>query len=310
MNAIDKVIFNALATRQGVVLPEVGTLKVVRKSAVLQDARHLNAPVTRVEFSSKQDDNITSILAFIATEADTDAQTARTLYDKWLVQVRHDNVVTIDGVGEIKSNFFKPSKELNALLNPFGDSKIVFTPRRDFKRLAMIILPAAAAFAGVVYLMVAQPAWLGGMLSGDNIEIAVEPAAVVVPAMDVQTVESTPVDSAKATQTVQPAITASVAPAPASTAPVASTSSTSAAQSNDTTYHVIFGVFSTSANAEKCINDIRRKDSSLPLMKVPYKGGKILVSVYSARSEAVADQHKKRLSAMNPDLWIYKQVIK
>lgn len=288
MNAINKVIFNALATRRGVVLPEVGTLKIVRKAAYLSNRRQLKVAVNRVDFSTKQNTSVTSILAFIATEADIDVQQAQDLYAKWLNGARHNNIITIEGAGQIKNNHFTPTQELNTLLNPFVNQTIALKLRRNNAVLiAAIIAPLLIIAGALMWIFPVQPSDEDLSITVNRIAVAPGPVAT-----------SAAIDSSKTA--VNDTAAATMTPAA-----VVTPAQTIKPSGSTATYHVIVGVFSTVENADNCIKQVKSKDSSLPVMKLPFKNGKIMVSVYSSQNESVANQYKTKLVNISPDLWVY-----
>lgn len=296
MNAINKVIFNALATRQGVGLPEVGTLKIVRKAAYQPNKKQLKVAVNRVDFSTKQNTAVTSILAFISTEADIDAQQAQDLYAKWLDGARQNNIITIEGAGQIKNNHFTPTQELNALLNPFVDQTIVLKPRRNNVWLIAAIVAPLLIIAGVLL-------WIFPFQCSNE-----EPSVTTTQIAVAPQPTTTATDSSKTV--VNDTVTKAAIVVPAQTIKPTTTSEqqkTTQSTSSTATYHVIVGVFSTVENADNCIKQVKSKDSSLPVMKLPFKNGKIMVSIYSSQNESIANQYKTKLTNISPDLWLYNQ---
>lgn len=146
MNQVSKLIYNALIKYQALYLPEVGTLRVVRKSASMSSKNEIIPPSYSVEYSL--DSRAKSLIDIISCEAGVDASRAAEIYSRWLDKVRDGDVVVIDRVGELRKDSFVVNKELIEALNICREPLRV--TRRKSKRLlyTMTIIPLLA-LAGV-----------------------------------------------------------------------------------------------------------------------------------------------------------------
>lgn len=295
MKAIDKLIFNLLATHRAFNLPGVGSLAVEHRPAQRIGRDRVEAPQNRVVFSQKEKPEYGALPLLIAQKAGVSSEEAQRLYEVWLGQARHEKSVMIEGVGEIRQNFFTPSAELNALLNPAGTSRVTIKRRI---RTGRIVLSCAGIgiCAGIASFFL----W-GDFLSpqekplkNEKIETPqVRPTAKpIVPVTDSITVsETVPQDS----------ITA-----PSETP--GNTPTTSELSSE--LYYVVAGVYSTEKNADTFIAQSLPRDNTLTLSKVRMRNGKIMVSLFASPDWQEAEQARARLSAKNPDLWVYKRKTK
>ncbi len=74
-------------------------------------------------------------------------------------------------------------------------------------------------------------------------------------------------------------------------------------------YHVVGGVYSVEANADKFIADSKKgSGKSLTFVKLSSPTGKVMVSIYQASSEGDAEAAKAKFG--NDSLWIYRQRVR
>ncbi len=116
MKAIDKIIFNELASRRAVVLPGLGTLGVARRTAQV-DGDQVKAPVNEVVFSKNEAADAPSVIALMESMG-LSRETARTAYKEWHEGVLRDDGFGIAGVGMMNGGNFTLSTELGQMLNP------------------------------------------------------------------------------------------------------------------------------------------------------------------------------------------------
>lgn len=108
MNAIEKIIFNELASRRAIALPRVGALRVVRRHAH-HDGEHMRAPENKVVYSLESDNDIPAVTSLGVGEHD---------YLEWLAMALRNDELNISGVGTLILGEFTPSPELERALNP------------------------------------------------------------------------------------------------------------------------------------------------------------------------------------------------
>ena len=116
MKAIDKIIFNELASRRAIVLPGIGTLEVTRRAAQMVGG-DIKAPVNQVVFSPKEARDIPSV-ALLMRSMGMEPAAAENAYNAWLLEAMRGDDVIINGTGILKQDFFIPSMELEQMLNP------------------------------------------------------------------------------------------------------------------------------------------------------------------------------------------------
>lgn len=300
MKAIDKLIFNALATRQRIVLPGVGSLAVEHRPARMPGRNRVEAPLNRVVFSRQEKPGYEALPELIARTAGVDSGEAARLYETWLGGARTEKGVTIGGTGDIRQDFFSPSPELEALLNPAGTTALMLKIRRRTGRTVLAVAAAAACAGVAAFLLIGEPGQerRPAPETSGTIAAATRPQPGSPAGRPAQTVP----DSTGTASPQQGETTAAERPAAApETAPA-----TIPSVSPDL-YYVVAGVYSTEKNADTFIAGAAARDGSLSFAKARMGNGKILVSVFSSPQQAEAERERARLAAKHPDLWIYKR---
>lgn len=137
MKAIEKIIFNELASRRAVVLSGVGTLAVKRHAAAAE-GKELKAPTNEVLFSTKEATDAPTV-AQIMERMGVAEEGARDAYAEWLAAARNsEGQIIITGVGTLTGDTFAPSDALEQILNP----------SRLQTAVAQVAVPPAAAPIG------------------------------------------------------------------------------------------------------------------------------------------------------------------
>lgn len=332
MKVVNSLIFNSLARRESVNIPEVGSLRVERQAARLKGKTRLELPVTRIVFSKNVTEGACSVIDLIERESGADRFKSEEFYSKWLDEITKEKTVTIEGVGRIKNDFFTPSPELAVLINPDESEAVKIKKRPRIGLIAAVVGSLAIVVGAGYYLVVEQGVFdfvtdRGQYATVVKNEIPAEPMIVLAP--DTVLTESadstpvattsTPVDNVKPNPTsnasessagsTTTATTTATTPSTQSTSSstlVSTATSTASSTSGSAKYHVIAGVYSTSQNAEKFIAKSRQKADTLPYKILPLSSGKFLVSVFEATTEEAASKRRAQLKRADPNLWVYK----
>lgn len=142
MKAIEKIIFNELASRRAVALPNVGVLSIARRAAQA-DGEEVKAPVNQVVFTEGSPAGVPTVTG-IMTSLGLEATQAAPLYDEWLNASLTGDGVDIKGVGTLSHGVFAPSPELEQILNP-GRATTCRTPVAIARVAPAEIVPATPA---------------------------------------------------------------------------------------------------------------------------------------------------------------------
>lgn len=291
-DSISQLLFNALAQHRTTVLPGIGSLRFRRIAAKLEGST-LTPPRNMFRFSSREEGR--SLLDMVIAEAGCTHEEGEEAYRRWLHRVKQGHEVVIEGVGRIEEDFFKPSEELERLLNPVANTPVSLRRRRSLRGVWI-------GLAAVALVVVAGAAWW----FAQN-EPKATPAPEVVAQKSEQPAPETtdsmaikeavaPIEGAAATVEETPAPTP--APAPESTEIGKMTSGVS---------YVVLGVFSTEENARKYISQMANRAPEIACRAYKFQGSKFMVSGFESTDVAEATAFIREHRAKLPDLWVYKR---
>lgn len=339
MEAIDKLLYNLLSSGESVVLPEVGTLRV-EQSTTTQSGNRVVCGSRRVRFSSRTDKGVRSVVSVMVEEYGLSGEEATEAYGEWLRSARKGSEVTIEGVGSVKKEFFKPTEEFDSeALNPWQTALVTLHSRR---------LPLGWIFT-ICVVLGAAGAWMwlvgGGAEKETAKEIAEEVDSVITEEAIVasleeyaeelvvaSTPEEKPIEKPETKPEQKPAPkpeqkptpkpeqkpAPKPTPAPQQTQPkqVAPAEQSAPAvpaaiipiqpvERTSGKSVVVAGVFSTGENADKFIAEDELGVGSGAYTKHHY-GNKILVAVGGIFDTATAaNTHRRTLPSTDGSLWVY-----
>ena len=312
MDQVSNLVYNALAKRQGVVLPGIGTLYAVTVPAEMQKPGVVTPPVNRVELVTDELPGIPHIVDLIAGYDQTDPEQAREIYNRWLAENCSEEGVTIGAVGNIREGVFTPDPGLEEALNPVDTGAVRLPGRIDAKRVAMWVVFAVLIGVGIsvgaivwyeyseqmrIVRLSEQPVLPASVPAAPDSPAGMVPAAAGSDSSAGESGASAGVDSSAAVPAKQPEPVREPA-----TVPAAKLVPATAAMH----YYVIVGTYSTDQNAEKFIASAQKKNDKLEYAKIPMPNGKILVSVFGATAETEANRMKNEVSGLFPDAWVFK----
>lgn len=278
-DSITQLLLNLLAQHRTVFLPSIGTLRFGRIAAKL-DGMTLTPPRNTFRYSSREEG--LSLLDELIAVAGCTREEGEEAYRRWLHRIKQDHSVVIEGVGCIESDFFKPSEELERLLNPVAATPIVLRRRRSLRGVWI-------GLAIVVVVCAAGTAWWY-LQNRPTVAPAVVAQEVVAPAPE--TIDSVAVEEVVEPEPVEEMV------APESTAIGRITSGVS---------YVVVGVFSTEENARKYIEQMARRNPEIVCRVYAFQGSKFMVSGFESTDGAEASAFIRDHRAALPDLWVYKR---
>lgn len=297
MKAIDKIIFNELASRKAVTLPGLGTLGVTRRTAQV-DGDQVKAPVNEVVFSTKEATDAPTVTALMESMG-LDGDAARTAYGEWLDGVRTDNGFSIDGVGTMKEGRFTPSTELGQMLNPSRTHKTA-------KPAPVVSAASAAATPATAHRQTPPPAdksRRGNQIT--NILLAIAIALILALACFCVMCKSCTFckddGAARDADAVYNEARGGEELTPAEPEPAPEY-----VPSGD--YHVIAGSFIYESNADELIARYRREFPDLRVEKLKTAAW-VMVSVWQGATaeEGAAANRELRKKLDNPGVWVYRK---
>lgn len=290
MEAIERILFDALAHGETVALPELGTLTVERIAAAFESNGSLRPPYYKVVFSPQVRTGCRSL----GDEAG---------YAAWLKgTLREGGVRDLGSAGVLRGDSFEMSQALRERLNPQGVQSVPLHPLHTGRRPAAIVAGVLVA-AALVW-------WIGRNVSlrpeaHMTVSVHTEQWGTDPLAQDPwggdEVAEAEPAGEVADTTA---AVTAADAASAAQTETAAETGQN--VEASGPMYHVVVGVFSEEENADKLIASDPLKIGGERYRKVAFRGNKILVSAFAATDRASADSCRRALSRRNGDLWVYE----
>ncbi|MBO7189667.1 MAG: hypothetical protein J6V55_03685 [Alistipes sp.] len=278
VNEVSKLIYNAIVKYHAVYLPDVGTISVVRRPAVIGSKNELTPPRFDIEYSL--DNRGKSLIDIISEEVTVDEKRAEEIYSRWLDKAREGSVVSVDRVGTLSNKSFVADSELLNALNI--SSQPIFIPRK--RTLAPLFAVLAIIVVGVICA--------GGWWINNN-----KPEVVPVEIIAEETV--IPVDETTLTDAVeQPEI--EVTPVEEITEVVIA----DWRENGDIRHWVVVGSYSTTENAERAISDIltRLPESQCDYFKL---GSMYAVAVFGSEDIEECQEYKKEHTKDFPQSWVY-----
>ncbi len=303
MNPIDKLIFDKLAAGQGINLPDIGALFVERDPAKFISRSEIRPPQNRVFFSGKRGNDFESVIDLIMAADNVKRPEATKTYKEWLKQAKEGKgLIELPKVGVLKNDFFYPSALLHDALNPAGEEPVVLKSKGGRSKAWLIIILSLLS-AAVITLFVLLA--LNGTICIKSCPVTTEQTESNVDTDDATDVNTTAaVITADAGKSAEDAIQAGLEQYAQSASTAAATTDKAPAE---ITYHVVAGVFSNEANADKLIANDELMIGSSSYVKMPYKDNMTMVTVFSSKSKVAAYNRHIQLFCLNPDLWVYEQ---
>ena len=285
VNEVNKLIYNTLIKYQALHLPDVGTISVVRHSAVLNSNKELLPPQFAVEYSL--DDSAKSLIDIISKEIDVDQTRAEEIYSRWLDKAREGSVVVIDRVGTLRDKSFTVAREFVDALNGYSQPLRV-TRRKSYAPLYIVL---AIVFVGAL--------GYGGWwyMNTKSEEVVVAEEEIILPVekpliIDVKESETEIVDNIDDT--------AKIIEEPE----VVEEDVSDWRTRDDIRHRVVVGSYSTIENAERAISDIVKR---LPYIQCDcFKlGSMYAVAVFGSSDMEECQEFKRTHAKEFAQSWVH-----
>lgn len=318
MDPISTLIFNALVRRQSINLPGIGSLKVITRPPMMEKKGMITPPLNLVIYAETESPEFLNIVTLIAQNTNQDETQAQAIYNDWLTTVRHEEVVRIESVGEIREKRFYPAQGLNEIMNPIRPEPVKMPHQMGVRQIVLwvigaVIIGGAISYGAITLLNRSTYSYEEDLTEWDK----PAPATSAAPSSELAT------DQPAATTdeaTNGPATTAVPAPAPkpaSKPAPAAPSKPAISAPSAPSTvatgqmgYYVVVGTYSSDANANKFIAQAKRIDNTLSYYKLPLGNGKIMIYTSVSATEQQAKRLKQQCAGSFPDAWVFKRKVR
>jgi len=297
MKTIDRIVFDALAARRGVVLPDVGTLEVRRVGARRLSDTHISPPRSEVTFSHEWGSGTAgSLVAAIAAERGIGESEAAAEYSAWLDGARREQgSVDAGAAGEIVNGRFIASEELMRALNPAGGEAVTVdgNGRRSSRAWLWIVALVAIALAAFCLFKCCGD---GGFRFGRKAAAVVEEVAPAATPLDAAGVAAAEAARAAATEAEG-----------AMNGKGALTGKGDRYAGTDR-FHVIVGAFAVESNADNYIARLKREHPELTPVKLPHPvTGYNMVSIIQTSTRRQAVNRMNLYWDIDENMWIYEQ---
>ena len=276
VNQMNKIIANQLLKREAVFLPTIGTISVAVRSAKLSKRSEVLPPLSAIEFSSNQCGE--SLVDTVQRLADTDMEKAQDIYNRWLMRVKYDGELQIEGVGVLRDKSFLLEKGFSVRLNPLGAAPIKVKRRGGDKYIWGILLLCVAVSSYFIVPFIKEAIFnKPEVIAKRELITNTKPLAVVDTLVSVEAmVESTPIRKADGTL--------------------------ECVKLTSKRYYVVLGVFSTEGNATRAVKQSGLMESG----GVYYFGSKFMASAFESDSLESANRYKSEKRGEFGELWIYQ----
>ena len=299
---IGRLIGNLLAGGGEVFLPGVGSFYTERQGARRLNRRLVLPPSRTVAFTSQQQgvslvDEIARVMREDGGYENPEAE-AQAVYDRWIARVHRANLLTVEGVGELKFKNFILDEAFDLRLNPQG---------REPVRVGIAAIGIAAVYGGREFLLLYPEAPEAAAVTeipaaSDSFGTVEAPDALV---------EAPPTERSVAGESAAQAGGAASGASVPDAAPEPETAETHPAQEQDAPtallsgrHYVVLGVFSTEENARRAVRETEARESALRC-RIYRFGGKFMVSPFSSDDAGACAQFIRVQDGRFPDMWTY-----
>lgn len=294
MSQTDNLIFNELAAKRDVCLPNVGSLIVRCTGAKRLSARRLLPPHTDILFSKES--RGTSLVDTIAAVAGVSQERASAIYGQWLQNSLREGVLTIEGVGVIRESGFVADLQFDNLINPMGNKEIRIRPLTNWLVISFAVLCLLFAIGVAGYIIYSEHIFADKMEKSSVGKITAAPTVaepVVAEQPTAEPAETTPTEAPL--QNAAEQMTAN------------EEQQTDILPMSVGNSYAVWGVYAELANAEEWQSRVNRRFADLDARIYRY-GERYMVALFecNTRSECVrkAESLKERSHTFD-EVWVY-----
>ena len=311
---IGRLVGNLLAGGGEIFLPGVGSLYTERQGARRLNRRTVLPPSRTVAFTSQQRgvslvDEIARVMREAGGYENPEAE-AQAVYDRWIARVHRADLLTVEGVGELKFKNFIPDEAFDLRLNPQGREPVRVRVQRRFDWPLWVGIAAigiAAVYGGREFLLLYPEAPEAAAVT----EIPAAPDSLGTVEAPDALVEAPPTERSVAGESAAQVGGAASGASVPDAAPEPETAETHPAQEQDAPtallsgrHYVVLGVFSTEENARRAVRETEAKESALRC-RIYRFGGKFMVSPFSSDDAGACAQFIRVQDGRFPDMWTY-----
>ena len=314
VNEVNKLILNTLVEQGAVYIPNVGTLSIYRTASRKRGSR-IVAPSYSVTLS--QECKASSLRDVIMAIANVDKACAEDIVTRWYAKVSAEGRVVIDGVGSITNEYLSPDSEFIAKLNRNNTTIALATKRGSHNRwwLVPLILLALASLGLSLYNLInrKQTSVSTNTLVIENTQAEnqdISPEIDDVTSTE-EAVVTEPLDepATETETTIEEIIESPESEPEPNTEVVEHDEAQPVTEITDwreqgARHYVIFGSYSTAANANVAVRKILRRNPAAQCQVIRI-GSLHAVAVYGSNNHSDCVVFKRQNRALYKDAWIH-----
>lgn len=309
VNEVNKIIFNTLVEQGAIYIPNLGTLSI-HSTPSHKRGNRVVPPAHSVVYTTEC--KATSLSNVIMTIANIDKTNADDIVARWHKKLSKDGRVVIEGVGTIANGVFTSNSELIAKLNISNEPIYLNGKVRSSRKWWLIPL--------IVLSLVALGLNLYLLFSRDKIEpiapvanTSTESLVTENTTAENQQISNDTITTDSSTQEtnthgaeIANIETINAEPAPEITEQEVEQTEAKITdwREHDTRHYVIFGSYSTMANANTAIKKIERNNPAAQC-KVIRIGTMFGIAVFGSDNHDECTAFKREYRAVYKDAWIH-----
>ena len=310
VNEVNKLILNTLVEQGAVYIPNVGTLSICR-TAARKRGNKIIAPSYSVTFTTES--KASSLSDVIMTVASVERAVADDIVTRWHTKVSADGRVVIEGVGTISNGYFSPDSELIAKFNRHNETILLNTNRGNRKKwwLVPLIILALASLGISLYNLInrTKTEISTDTLTTNDIDVvnqennantstpeSIEQESVFEPLVEPETIEDEVIEATVSEPTP--------APEQVVLSEEQQVTETTDWREKSVRHYVIFGSYSTAANANVATKKIVRQNPAAQCKTIRL-GSLYAVAIYGSDDRNECVTFKRLHRTQYKDAWIH-----
>ena len=309
VNEVNKIIFNTLVEQGAIYIPNLGTLSI-HSTPSHKRGNRVVPPTHSVVYTTEC--KATSLSNVIMTIANIDETNADDIVARWHKKINDNGRVAIDGVGTIANGAFTPNSELIAKLN-IGNEPIYLNGKVRSSRkwwLIPLIVLSLVALGLNLYLLFSreniEPIAPSVSTSTDSLVTENTTAENQQISNDIITTDSSTEETNTHEEEIANIEVINAEPAPEVTEQEVEQTEAKITdwREHDTRHYVIFGSYSTMANANTAIKKIERNNPAAQC-KIIRIGTMFGIAVFGSDNHDECNAFKREYRAIYKDAWIH-----
>lgn len=309
VNEVNKIIFNTLVEQGAIYIPNLGTLSI-HSTPSHKRGNRVVPPAHSVVYTTEC--KAISLSNVIMTIANIDETSADDIVARWHKKINDNGRVAIDGVGTIANGAFTPNSELITKLNIHNEPIYLNGTVRSSRKwwLIPLILLSLVALGLNLYLLFSreniEPVAPAVNTSTESLVTENTSAENQQISNDTITTDSSTEETNTHDEEIANIEAINAEPAPEFTEQKVEQTEAKITdwREHDKRHYVIFGSYSTMANANTAIKKIERNNPAAQC-KIIRIGTMFGIAVFGSDNHDECNAFKREYRAIYKDAWIH-----